>query len=151
LLIEAGSIPAAIFAIVLVDRFGRKPFMFVGYVGCLASLVILVAMVAVYAPSGTNKVGLGFGVTALYLIVIFYCLGVEAVGSVFYSEIFPNNIRAKGVSFTVFVNSLTNLVYLEAAPTALHNIGWRFLLVSIFKSILLSIFLQIKDTDPRTR
>ncbi len=105
--------------------------MLAGFVGCLIALCILTAVQAVYAPDGTNKVGLGWGVAALYCVVIFYCLGVEACGSIFYSEIFPTHIRSKGVCFTAFVNSLSNLVYLMAAPTALQNIGWRFMLVSL--------------------
>lgn len=102
-----------------------------GFVGCIVSLSILTAMQAVYAPSGTNKVGLGWAVAALYMIVIFYCLGVESCGAPFFSELFPTHIRAKGVCFTMFINSLANLLYLEAAPTALQNIGWKFLLVSL--------------------
>lgn len=96
----------------------------------MVSLSVLAAVQAVYAPEGTNKVGLAFGVVALYGVVIFYCLGVEACGSIFYSEIFPTHIRAKGVCFTTFINSLSNLVILMAAPTALQNIGWKFILVS---------------------
>lgn len=127
----AGSIPAAIVGVTLCDKYGRKVFIMTGYVGCLVSLCVLTAMLAVYAPSGTNKVGLGWAVAALYMIVIFYCVGVEACGSPFYTEIFPTHIRAKGVCFCVFVNSLVNLLYLEVAPTALANIGWKFLLVSL--------------------
>ncbi|OAL20288.1 hypothetical protein AYO22_09000 [Fonsecaea multimorphosa] len=127
----AGSIPAAIIGVTLCDRFGRKPFIMTGFVGCVVALAILTAMEAVYAPTATNKVGLGWAVTALYLIVIFYCVGVEACGSPFYCEIFPTHIRAKGVCFCFFVNSLANLLYLEVAPTALQDIGWRFLLVFI--------------------
>jgi len=105
--------------------------MMAGFVGCMISLSVLTAVQAVYAPSGTNKVGLGFGVVALYLVVIFYCLGVEACGSIFFSEIYPTHIRSKGVCFTAFVNSLSNLVYLVAAPTALQNIGWKFIIMFI--------------------
>ncbi|EXJ70980.1 uncharacterized protein A1O5_05973 [Cladophialophora psammophila CBS 110553] len=141
----AGSIPAAIIGVTLCDRFGRKPFIMTGFVGCTVALVILTAMEAVYAPTATNKVGLGWAVTALYLIVIFYCLGVEACGAPFYCEIFPTHIRAKGVCFCVFVNSATNLLYLEVAPTALQNIGWRFLLTrSVPLEELAAIF---GDTD----
>ena len=104
-----------------------------GFVGCAVSLAILTAMQAVYAPDGTNKVGLGWAVAALYMIVIFYCLGVEACGNSFYTEVFPTHIRAKGVCFTFFVNSSANLLYLEVAPTALQTIRWKFLLVSFIK------------------
>ena len=115
------------------DKHGRKPFIMMGFVGCVVSLALLTAMQALYAPSGTNRVGLGWAVVALYMIVIFYCLGVEACGNPFYTELFPTHIRAKGVCFTIFVNSAANLLYLEVAPTALQNIGWRFLLVSFIR------------------
>lgn len=101
-----------------------------GYIGCILALIILTAMEAVYAPDGTNRIGLGWFVAACYLIVIFYCLGVEACGNPFYTELFPTHIRAKGVSFQLFINSTSNLLYQEVAPTALQNIQWRFLLVS---------------------
>ena len=117
-----------------------------GFVGCIASLSLLTAMEAVYAPSGTNKVGLGWAVTALYLIVIFYCLGVEAVGAPFYCEIFPTHIRAKGVCFMVFVNSASNLLYLEVAPTALQNIGWRFLLVCLLRPTTLVLIHAVSQS-----
>ena len=104
-----------------------------GFVGCVVSLSILTAMQALYAPDGTNKVGLGWAVAGLYGVVIFYCLGVEACGNPFYCEVFPTHLRAKGVSFTLFVNSAANLLYLEVAPTALHNIGWKFLLASFIR------------------
>jgi MFS family permease len=126
-----GSIPAAITGAALCDRFGRKPFIMIGFVGCIAALVVLTAMQAVYAPAGNNKVGLGWAVVALYLVVIFYCLGVESVGPPFFTEIFPSHIRAKGVCLCFFANSASNLLYLEVAPTALQNIGWKFLLVSL--------------------
>lgn len=101
-----------------------------GFVGCAIFLSLLAAMLAIYAPDGTNKVGLGWAVAATYAVVICYCLGVESCGAPFYTEIFPTHIRAKGVCWTLFINSLVNIVYLEAAPTALQNIGWKFLLVS---------------------
>jgi len=50
---------------------------------------------------------------------------------VFYSELFPNHIRAKGVCLSMATIALTDLVYLQATTTAFANIGWRFYLVFI--------------------
>ena len=47
------------------------------------------------------------------------------------SEIFPTHIRSKGVGWSLAVLFLSALVYLEAAPTAFANIGWKYYLLFI--------------------
>jgi hypothetical protein len=65
-----------------------------------------------------------------YLFLAVYSMGVDVAGVVFYSELFPNHIRAKGVCLSMATIALTDLVYLQATTTAFANIGWRFYLVS---------------------
>ena len=105
------------------DKIGRKPLMLVAIFGCCLCLIIEAAMVAVFTKTGTNKVGLSFGVVALYLLVALNGLGVDSCGVVWYSEIFPNHIRAKGLSLCVTTIALTNLVYLQVSVTAFKTIG----------------------------
>jgi len=112
------------------DRFGRRPLMLAGIAGCCIMLCIEAAMVALYAEAGTNKAGLGVGVAAFYVFLIFYSLGIDVCGVVFYSELFPNHIRAKGVAMAVMSIALTDLVYLQATAQAFAKIGWKFYLVS---------------------
>jgi hypothetical protein len=95
-------------------------------------------MVATYAEAGTNKVGLGFGVAAFYVFLIIYSLGVDVAGAVFYSELFPNHIRAKGVALCVMSIALTDLVYLQATAEAFAKIGWKFYLVSPWQAFFLN-------------
>ncbi len=112
------------------DRFGRRPLMLCGVAGCCVMLCIEAAMIAQYAEAGTNKAGLGVGVAAFYVFLVIYSLGVDVAGVVFYSELFPNHIRAKGVALCVMSIALTDLVYLQATAEAFANIGWKFYLVS---------------------
>jgi hypothetical protein len=58
-------------------------------------------------------------------------MGVDVAGVVFYSELFPNHIRAKGVCLSMATVALTDLVYLQVTTTAFARIGWRFYLVFI--------------------
>ena len=91
-------------------------------------------MVAAFAtgPNASyNKVGLGFGVFAFYAFVAVYGFGIDVCGVVWYSEIFPNHIRAKGICLSIATIALTDLVYLQATATAFANIGWHFYLVFI--------------------
>ena len=69
-----------------------------------------------------------------YLFLAVYSMGVDVAGVVFYSELFPNHIRAKGVCLSMATVALTDLVYLQATTTAFANIGWRFYLVFIIIS-----------------
>jgi hypothetical protein len=105
--------------------------MLFGVAGCCVMLCIEAAMVAEYAAEGTNKAGLGVGVAAFYVFLIIYSLGIDVCGVVFYSELFPNHIRAKGVALAMLSIALTDLVYLQATAEAFANIGWKFYLVSL--------------------
>jgi len=114
----------------IMDRIGRRPLMIFGVAGCCVALIIEAVMVAQYAEAGTNKAGLRAGVAAFYIFLAVYSVGVDVAGVVFYSELFPNHIRSKGICLSIATIALTDLVYLQATATAFANIGWRFYLVS---------------------
>lgn len=75
-----------------------------------------------------------------YLFLAVYSMGVDVAGVVFYSELFPNHIRAKGVCLSMATVALTDLVYLQATTTAFANIGWRFYLVSLIRLYLIASY-----------
>lgn len=81
--------------------------------------------------AGTNKVGLSFGVVAFYAFLAVYSVGIDVCGVVWYSEVFPNHIRAKGICLSIAIIALTDLVYLQATATAFASIGYKFYLVFI--------------------
>ena len=76
-----------------------------------------------------------------YLFLAIYSMGVDVAGVVFYSELFPNHIRAKGVCLSMATVALTDLVYLQATTTAFANIKWRFYLVFIVITALGSMIM----------
>lgn len=83
----------------------------------------MVAQFATGPHAGQNKAGLAAGVFAFYLFLAVYSVGVDVAGVVFYSELFPNHIRAKGICLSIATIALTDLVYLQATATAFANIG----------------------------
>ena len=47
------------------------------------------------------------------------------------AEIFPTHIRPQGVAWALVGTFLSTLVYVEAAPTALANIKWRYYMIFV--------------------
>lgn len=101
----------------IMDITGRRPLLMLGLGGCCVSLILEAAMVASFAAAGTNLAGLRMGVAAAYLFLLLYSVGIDVCGVVFYSELFPNQIRAKGIALSVCVIALTDLVYLQVTAT----------------------------------
>ncbi|KAJ7797744.1 general substrate transporter [Mycena olivaceomarginata] len=135
LVLQCGWLTVSIFdnffGAVVLDYFGRRPLMLTSLAGCVVALSIEAAIVAEFFPPGTDKAASIGGVFALYLFVVVYAVGVDVAGVTFYSELFPNHIREKGVGITIVAPSLTDLAYLQASPTAFAKIGWKYFLLFI--------------------
>jgi hypothetical protein len=50
-------------------------------------------------------------------------------------EIFPTHIRSQGVAWSLFGTFISVLVYVEAAPTALASITWKYYIIFICLTI----------------
>lgn len=46
--------------------------------------------------------------------------------SVYVSEIFPTHIRSKGISGSLTGYFIALIIYLQVAPTAFANLGWKY-------------------------
>ncbi|KAJ4988572.1 hypothetical protein SVAN01_05863 [Stagonosporopsis vannaccii] len=128
------SIPFCLIGAFLSDIIGRRPIMLIGIGGCCVCLIIEAAAVRYFERDPTRKDLGALGVAALFCFNAVYQLGVDVGGNVFYSEVFPNHIRSKGVALANLVLALADLVYLQVTPYAFANIGWRFFLVFIIIS-----------------
>ncbi|KAK5444276.1 hypothetical protein LTS15_010391 [Exophiala xenobiotica] len=143
--------PANLLGAAIMDRVGRRVLMLVGVFGCCACLIVEAAIIATFAspiPAVPNLPALKAGVAVFYIFLLFYGCGIDVAGVVFYSEIFPNHLRAKGVAMSIGAIALTDLVYLQVTATAFANIGWKFFLVFIIISGLGGIvaFIYLPET-----
>ncbi|KAF2491009.1 MFS transporter [Lophium mytilinum] len=136
-----------IVAIFVVDRFPRNKYIGVGILGCMATLVVEAALVANFVPSN-NKSALQAAVAMFFVFQVPYSLALDGTQFSYLGEIFPTHLRAKGVSLGVAMISLTNIVWLQAAPTAFITIGWKFYLVFIIPGTIggCIIFFFFPDT-----
>ena len=63
-----------------------------------------------------------------------YTIGIEAASFVYTSEIFPTELRAQGVAFSMQGLFLSSILWTAVAAPALTNIGYYFYIVFIFTS-----------------
>lgn len=109
----------------IMDYIGRVRLLIIGLTGCMISLSLQTAMTAQFAGT-SNTTGNSMGVFFIFTFISFYAGGIDATSYVYCSEIFPTHIRSQGMAFSMVGTFLSTIVYLEAAPTALANIQWRF-------------------------
>lgn len=60
---------------------------------------------------------------------------------VYLSEIFPTHLRAKGISLGMAGLNVINIVWLQVAPTAFQNIGWKFYLCFIVPGTVMALII----------
>ncbi|WP_333865521.1 sugar porter family MFS transporter [Sphingobacterium sp.] len=125
-------------AINFIDKVGRRKLMLVGSIGLIVSLALVSH--AFYTNQTT-----GFAIT-IYLMsfIAFFAFSQGAVIWVFISEIFPNDVRAKGQTF----GSLTHWVmaaiitFCFPALTEILGGGGTFLIFALFMVLQLVYVLK---------
>jgi sugar porter (SP) family MFS transporter len=104
-------------AINVIDRFGRRKLMLIGSVGLIASLFL----VAFTFLSGKFS---GYAIPAYMMIFIaFFAFSQGAVIWVFISEIFPNQVRAKGQTLGSSTHWVMAALIAFSFPYLAENLG----------------------------
>lgn len=147
LLVTIGIVENAL-AMLLVDRFPRPKYMAVGMMGCVAAFATEAGIVAQYAGSD-NSNALRAGIAMMFVFGVFYSFAVDGPQFCYITEIFPSHLRAKGVSLGIATFSMTNIIWLQAAPTAFASIGWKFYLCLVIPSFFLALVMWFFYPDTR--
>jgi sugar porter (SP) family MFS transporter len=112
ILIGATNLIFTIAGMRLIDVLGRKQLMLIGSIGYIASL----AMVAL---AFYNNLGSVILMASIMLFIASHAIGQGAVIWVFISEIFPNNVRAKGQSFGTGIHWIFAALITLAGPVVI--------------------------------
>jgi hypothetical protein len=97
-------------------------------------LSIETALVANFLGT-TNKAGLSAAAAFLFLFLAVFNLFLEGIAWYYPAEIFPTHLRAKGMTLSVIGFCVVDILWLEIAPTAIAEIGWKYYLVFISLSV----------------
>jgi SP family galactose:H+ symporter-like MFS transporter len=109
--IGAVNVVATFVAVVWVDRFGRKPLLFIGTTGMGISLVVVGAMflkLSKITPGGvTHTTTTNEGLVTLVALVVFIASFAFSLGPIVWTiinEIFPSHVRGKAVALATAAN-----------------------------------------------
>ncbi|MGE3289154.1 MAG: sugar porter family MFS transporter [Pseudonocardia sp.] len=150
------NIATTLIAIALVDRVGRRPLLLVGSVGMAVSLG---AMAVCFGTAGTDASGDlvlngASGVVALVaanLFVIAFGMSWGPIVWVLLGEMFPNRIRAAGLSLAAAGQWAMNWVITVSFPVlAAFSLGFAYGLYTLFAVLSLLFVLRfVAETKGR--
>ncbi|KAK5100049.1 hypothetical protein LTR70_008011 [Exophiala xenobiotica] len=140
LLIQSGWISVCPFGnwinAVLVDKLGRTRMLMFGFGGCVLALVGECITVSIFQNTGNTGMA-GAAVFFLFLHIVFFSSSIDATSYIYASEIFPTPVRAKGLSVSISGLFMSTIIFLQCAPAAFDEIGWKYYLVFIIITTIL--------------
>ncbi|OAA60346.1 General substrate transporter [Niveomyces insectorum RCEF 264] len=111
-----------------VDHVGRVKALKMGWIGDLLSLVGECVALSVFERTGSRQSAIA-SVVFLFTHIACFAFNVDVTTYVYTSEIFPSNIRSKGMAWSICSYFASLIIYLQVGPTAFNTIGWKFYLV----------------------
>ena len=134
-------------AVNFIDRYGRRTLMFVGSAGLIVTLGLVAN--AFYTQSFN-----GFSVPIyLFIYIAFFAFSQGAVIWVFISEIFPNQVRAKGQALGSFTHWLMAAVIAFTFPYITQKLGGgnSFMLFAVMMVLqLLFVWKMMPETKGKS-
>ena len=142
------SIGACVATVLLIDRIGRKPLLWVGSAGMAVSLALLVvAFASGSLVDGRLQLSDNMGVLALVaanVYVIFFNLSWGPVMWVMLGEMFPNQIRGSGLAVAGLFQWGSNFLVTMTFPMLLAGIGLAATYGLYTIAAIISVFFVLK-------
>lgn len=143
------SIGACIVALMLIDKVGRKPLLWIGSVGMAVSLALVTYAFASGGLDADGKLALSDSMGMLALIaanvyVVFFNMSWGPVMWVMLGEMFPNQIRGSGLAVAGLFQWGSNFLITWTFPMLLAGIGLAGAYGLYALAAFLSIFFVLK-------
>jgi len=142
------SIGACLVTVLLIDRIGRRPLLWIGSLGMTVSLALMVVAFASGAlVDGRLQLSDGMGRLALVaanLYVVFFNMSWGPVMWVMLGEMFPNQIRGSALAVAGAAQWTSNFAITLSFPVLLAGIGLAAAYGIYTVAALLSIFFVLR-------
>ncbi len=116
------NVVATIVAIMLIDRIGRKPLLYIGLAGMAVSLAV-VASSSLLSAGGTITAADYVTVLAVWAFIVSFAISLGPIPWLMASELFPVGVRGKAASIATLVGWLGNLIVSATFLTLLDAVG----------------------------
>jgi MFS family permease len=135
-----------VFAILFIDRIGRRPLLAVGLVG-IAVCMLLISYG--FASTSRNPTLILVGILGF---VASFAFSLGPVMWVLFSELFPNQIRGLAISFVGLINSAVSFSVQLIFPWELETFGntVTFLIYGLFAVVGLLIMRVLPETKGKS-
>lgn len=87
--------------------------------------MICLALLETHASFGLSAAAIFF----LFGHIAFFSSCIDATTYIYASEIFPNHLRARGLSLSISGLFLASLAFTQAASSALAAVGWKYYII----------------------
>ncbi|TVY18042.1 Quinate permease [Lachnellula arida] len=134
-------------AMLFVDKIKRPTLIATGFIACAACMSIEAALQRYYIGT-TDRNGLIACAFIIFLFQATFSMFLDGPTYFYIAEIWPSHVRSQGFALAMAILSVTNLMWLQAAPHAFTAIAWKFYLFFICIPILgaVVVFFTFKDT-----
>jgi sugar porter (SP) family MFS transporter len=147
LLIALMNVAATIVGILLVDRVGRKPLLYLGVGGMTLSLFALSWGFHHKATLGST---LGvIAVSSLLAYIACFAFSLGAIAWILVSEVFPLRVRGRGVAAATLFSGISNFLVSLTFLSVIHAVG-DAATFAIFGILSIVTILFIRFTVPET-
>lgn len=121
-----------IVAMFVVDRFGRRPLLILGFIGATFSLAVIA-----YAMQPDRPDLAPVGLAGLFAYIAFFAVSLGPLPWLYMSELFPLALRSRGMAMASVANWSCNFIVVFSFPVVVAQFGApaTFALFGIFCAI----------------
>ncbi|HRH61062.1 MAG TPA: sugar porter family MFS transporter, partial [Chitinophagaceae bacterium] len=146
-LVGAVNLLFTLVAIKYVDKAGRKKLLLIGIAG------MALCLLAVGAAFYFNLIEGYLVLTAILAYIAFFEISLGPLAFVVIAEIFPNRIRGRAMSITIFALWTAVFLVSQTFPMLLHGIGagltfWIYMIMAVFAFVF--VWKMIPETKGKT-
>ncbi|MGO4262301.1 sugar porter family MFS transporter [Lysobacter sp. TAB13] len=143
------SIGACLVTVMLIDRIGRKPLLWIGSAGMAVSLALVTFAFASAGVDAAGKLELSDSMGTLALVaaniyVVFFNMSWGPVMWVMLGEMFPNQIRGSGLAVAGAAQWTSNFIITVTFPILLVSIGLAGAYGIYTVAAVISVFFVLK-------
>ncbi|KAJ5885372.1 hypothetical protein N7495_009882 [Penicillium taxi] len=139
---------AAGLAVLLIDRFGRRPLL----IAAACGMVIAQACLAGLSSDLQNHSAASASIAFYFIALFCFPIGLFLVPFMYAAEIAPLRIRAKVTAMSAAANWIFSFVLAEVSPIGFTTISWRYYIVyaCISACALTTFYFFCPETKGRT-